>query len=169
MDRGGDYRVAEGDLAHSPTGCAKRSETAELALAFLQRNSATFGRRSHAPSCNRRIWFRRHLCSKLSARRPPAIAALWRASQRRGKFRVKHCGSEQIGEAQARTSPVTGPNTKTRRANMTYKHLLDVTAIVSRRESRDTYRPKGWRAALLEMLRTDVTNVDYLVPPLYRR
>jgi hypothetical protein len=52
---------------------------------------------------------------------------------------------------------------------MTYKHLLDVTAIVSRRESRDTYRPKGWRAALLEMLRTDVTNVDYLVPPLYRR
>jgi hypothetical protein len=53
---------------------------------------------------------------------------------------------------------------RTRRVTMTSKQLPGVTAIVSRRDSRDGYRPKGWREALLEILRADATNIDYLLP-----
>jgi hypothetical protein len=52
---------------------------------------------------------------------------------------------------------------------VTSKQLQGVKAIVSRDDPRDARRPKGWREGLLEMLRSDATNIDYLVPRLCRR
>jgi hypothetical protein len=52
---------------------------------------------------------------------------------------------------------------------MTSKQLPNGTTIIARCDTRDAYRPKGWREALLEMLRADVTNVDYFLPRLCRR
>jgi hypothetical protein len=46
---------------------------------------------------------------------------------------------------------------------MTSKQLHGVTVIVSSRELADPRRPKGWREALLEILRADATNIDYLL------
>jgi hypothetical protein len=52
---------------------------------------------------------------------------------------------------------------------MTSTQLQSAIAIVARREARQAGRPKGWREALLEMLRADATNVDYLSPFPRRR
>ncbi len=50
---------------------------------------------------------------------------------------------------------------------MTSKQLQSVTAIISRREARESYRPKGWRETILDMLRADAMNA--LSPALRRR
>jgi hypothetical protein len=52
---------------------------------------------------------------------------------------------------------------------MTYKPLQNVTAIISRRDARQAYRPKGWREAIMDMLRADAMNVEYLSPAPRRR
>ena len=52
---------------------------------------------------------------------------------------------------------------------MTSKPLQRVTAMISRREARESYRPKGWRKSLMDMLRADAMNLDYLSPLPRRR
>jgi hypothetical protein len=51
---------------------------------------------------------------------------------------------------------------------MTSKQLQSLKAIILRVDPPDVRRPKGWREGLLEMLRSDATNIDYLVPRLRR-
>jgi hypothetical protein len=43
------------------------------------------------------------------------------------------------------------------------------TTIASRCDERAAYRARGWREGLLEILRADATNVEYLVHWLRRR
>jgi hypothetical protein len=37
------------------------------------------------------------------------------------------------------------------------------TTVASRSDARSANRPRGWREGLLEILRADATNVEYLV------
>ena len=42
------------------------------------------------------------------------------------------------------------------------------TTVASCSDARSTHRPRGWREGLLEILRADATNVEYLVHWLRR-
>jgi hypothetical protein len=43
------------------------------------------------------------------------------------------------------------------------------TTVASRSDARSANRPRGWREGLLEIIRADATNVEYLVHWLRRR
>ena len=55
------------------------------------------------------------------------------------------------------------------RAQMTIKPLQNVAAILARRDARQAFRRTGWREAIMDMLRADAMNVEYLSPTPRRR
>jgi hypothetical protein len=52
---------------------------------------------------------------------------------------------------------------------MSTKPLQNVAAIISRRDARQSYRRMGWREAIMDILRADAMNLEYLSPMPRRR